>query len=218
MLLIMLQCATLLGQGIEWGFELTLTKGNKIELENPSIGLRPQNSFSISGGVNCMYLTESGFGIRAAINSGYHAQTIKLGQDINKYPLVTYIPIGLKVEPVFRFKAISNQFEFFSGIEGRIYYKNATSSAVFSNEKGNSYEFIFPNETKKSLQPNIFVGISLLYPIGEKHNLSVGVVRNVGLKNFMPGILNVNQGSGDLKTSFASNSTYWGIRMMYSFK
>ncbi len=213
-----LHCYALLAQGTEWGFELTLADGNKIELADPSVDVLPQNTISMSAGINYLYLSKSGFGIRAAATLGYHSQSVRIEQDINRMPLITYMPIGLRVEPVFRFKALQGQFEFFSGIEYRIYYSSGTSAAVFSNDKGSYYEFHFPVQSEQSLQPNVFGGISFLYTVNADHTLSIGLIRNVGLKSFKTGVLDVNNQSGVVQTLFASSSNYWGIRFMYSFK
>lgn len=216
-LIILLVCLypPLFAQRSEIGFHLISNYGNQFQLAKRNTDINPQNTVNMAGGISYLLLSKSSWGIRGGTSIGYHAQAYTITGDSFRFPLFTYPFIGLKAEPVYRFKALQNEFEFFGGGELRIYFSDGTSSTSVVNSE-RSYQFEI-SHFKRSSQLNAFGGLSLNRVFNERNAISIGLLKNFSLQQFNPGTLIKDEASGRTQTSFASSSNSWGVRVMYSY-
>ncbi len=129
---------------------------------------------------------------------------------------------SLSIEPVYRFKWLRSEFEFFRGADLRYFHSNGYTSYGYNYQSTNPSEFstfeisVAPYQTK--FQSNIYGGISYIMSINSKSRIGISLISNLGLSKPGGGQFTATTDNGNtFQTNFKPVTDFTGIRVQYGY-
>lgn len=185
-----LPASSVLAQHNELSFQLTPHWLSSLELDEPSQIVRGKDQFAGLGGLSYAHFTSSGLGLRAGFNLGYFRPKLILnrnpGNGLSDQLLGSVVMYNsLSIEPVYRFKWLRSEFEFFGGADLRYFHSIGYTSYGYHYQSPDPSEFstfeiiVAPYQNK--FQSNIYGGISFIKSINTKNRIGISLISNLGL-------------------------------------
>jgi len=219
--------SSVLAQHNELSFQLTPHWLSPLKLDETSQIVRGKDQFAGLGGLSYAHFTRVGFGIRAGFNLGYLRPKLSVnrnpGDDFSTQLLGSVVIYNnLSIEPVYRFKWLRSEFEFFGGADLRYFNSNGYSSYSYHYKSTNPSEFstfgisFTPYQTK--YQSNIYGGISYMKSINIKSRIGISLITNLGLSKPEGGQFTATANNGNtFQTNFKPVTDFTGIRIQYGY-
>ncbi len=211
----------------ELSFQLTPHWLSALKLDETSQIAQGKDQFAGLGGLSYAHFTNSGLGLRAGFNLGYFRPKLIVnrnpGNGLSDQLLGSVVMYNtLSIEPVYRFKWLRSEFEFFGGADLRYFHSNGYSSYGYNYQSANPLEFstfeirVAPYQTK--FQSNIYGGISYIKSINSKSRIGISLISNLGLSKPGGGQFTARANNGNtFQTNFKPVTDFTGIRIQYGY-
>lgn len=219
--------SSVLAQHNELSFQLTPHWLSPLKLDETSQIVQGKDQFAGLGGLSYARFTSSGLGIRAGFNLGYFRPKFSINRtpdgDFSEQFLGSVVMYNsLSIEPVYRFKWLRSEFEFFGGADLRYFHSNGYTSYGYNYQSANPSEFstfeisVAPYQNK--FQSNIYGGISYIKSINTKSRIGISLISNLGLSKPGGGQFTATADNGNkFQTNFKPVTDFTGIRIQYGY-
>ncbi|MDP2414074.1 hypothetical protein [Daejeonella sp.] len=219
--------SSVLAQHNELSFQLTPHWLSSLKLDETSQIAQGKDQFAGLGGLSYAHFTSSGLGLRAGFNLGYFRPKLIVnrnpGNGLSDQLLGSVVMYNsLSIEPVYRFKWLRSEFEFFGGADLRYFHSNGYSSYGYHYQSTIPSEFstfeisVAPYQTK--YQSNFYGGISYIKSINTKSRIGISLITNFGLSKPGGGQFTATADNGNtFQTNFKPVTDFTGIRIQYGY-